>query len=68
MHEPTLYPPHFVLFCLTGQDEDAVLKAKGYVRKQGLTSEDVKIVRDEGCLLVVTKKDVRLKQTLQQIV
>jgi len=62
MREPTRYPPRFVLCCVTGQDDDAISKAKEYVRGQGLTSEDVKIVRDDGCILVVTKKEVTLKQ------
>ena len=67
MREPTNYPHRFVLCCVSGQDDEAISKAKGYVKEQGLTSEDVKIVRDEGCILVVTKREVRLRSVKQSV-
>jgi len=55
------FPPRFVICAVTGDDDEAISKAKQYVKEQWLTSEDVKIVRDSGSILVVTKKEVRLK-------
>lgn len=55
------FPPRFVVCAVGGTDDESIEMAKQYVKEQGLTSDDVKIVRDGGSILVVTKKEVRLK-------
>lgn len=55
-------PPRFVICAVTGEDDEAISKAKQYVKENRLTSDDVKIVRDSGSILVVTKKEVRLRR------
>ena len=46
---------------LAGEDSDAVIEdAKQYISDNGLTSEDVKIVREDGAILVKTKRELEL--------
>lgn len=58
---PTPIPARFTVCAATGTDEETIQKVKDWVREKGLTSEDVKIVRDEGAILVVTKREVFIK-------
>lgn len=56
----TKYPARFCLLA-TADDEQGIEEAKAYVKQHGFTSEDVKIVRDDDAILVVTKREVTLK-------
>ena len=46
---------------LAGEDSEAVIEdAKIYISDHGLTSEDVKIVREDGAILVKTIRELEL--------
>jgi len=59
----TTYPPRF---CLFAGGKDHLDEAKKYVKRFGLTSEDVKITSNGKEILVMTKKEVKLKEVDQQ--
>lgn len=67
----TKFPPRYVLFAgsypegdnAKADEEHCIAEAKKYVKRFGLTSEDVKIVKDaDNSILVVTKREVELKE------
>ena len=46
---------------LAGEDSDAVIEdAKQYISDNGLTNDDVKIVREDGAILVKTIREIEL--------
>ena len=46
---------------LAGEDSDAVIEdAKQYISDNGLTNDDVKIVREDGAILVKTIRELEL--------
>ena len=46
---------------LAGEDSDAVIEdAKTYISDHNLTSDDVKIVREDGAILVKTIRELEL--------
>lgn len=53
-----LFPPRFVVCAVGGTDDESIEMAKKWVREKKLTPEDVKIVKDDGAILVVTKREV----------
>lgn len=55
----TTYPAGFVLFAAADTPEN-IEAAKKYANDNGLTFDDVKIVRRGDDLLVVTKREVKL--------
>lgn len=55
------YPERFCLFAGSGDDPEHIEEAKKYVKKHGLTSEDVKIISNGEQVLVVTKREIELK-------
>lgn len=57
-HEPKPFPPRYTVCAVGGDDDESIQKAKDWIKEKGLTSEDVKIVRDDGSILVVTKREV----------
>lgn len=59
--ELTPIPARFTLAAFPSDDDASIAQAKEYVRKNLFTSDDVKIVRDNGTILVVTKREVTLK-------
>lgn len=52
------FPPRFVVCAVGGTDNESIEMAKAWVREKKLTPEDVKIVKDDGAILVVTKREV----------
>jgi len=52
------YPINTVLFCVTATDEAALDAAKSYIKANGLTSADVKLIRTERTTEVIAKKEV----------
>jgi hypothetical protein len=48
-----------VLYASDASD-DAAADARAYIRKHGLTRDDVKLVKREGQILVVAEREVRL--------
>ncbi len=63
MNQPcNTYPARFTLFAVSGGKDEAadIQAARDYIKEYNLTSEDVKIVRDNGDILVVTKREVTL--------
>lgn len=46
-----------VVICAVGGDDKASIDiAKGYIAERGFTSDDVRLVKGEGVIMVVTKK------------
>ena len=43
--------------------EDAIDRAKDYCRTRGLTPADVKIVKRDGAVMVVVKRECKLKES-----
>ena len=57
-----MYAKGTCLFCDTATTDDAIENAREYIRKNGLTSDDVKIVRTDFSIEVWTKREgVELK-------
>jgi len=54
-----MYPAKFVLLA-TQDDEQGLQEAQAYVRDMKFTSEDARIRRVDGDILVITKKEVKL--------
>lgn len=42
------------------EEQAAINDCKLFVKRHGLTSEDVKIIKEANCILVVTKREVSL--------
>lgn len=58
-----MYRAGFVLFCASSDDEQSIEEAKDYVRRFGLTSEQVRITRGVGVYTsVVAKVDLELRE------
>lgn len=56
------YAPNTALF--TGTDcEEAVTEAREYIKKYGYTAEDVKLVKRDGVVQVITKREIVWKTT-----
>jgi len=55
-----LLPPDYVLFAGVNCPEH-IEDAKEYIRRNELTSDDVKMMASEKSLLIVSKKEVALK-------
>lgn len=53
----TQYPAKFCLFCETATDDAALENAKEYIRKNKLTSDDVRILKSDTDITVWTKRD-----------
>lgn len=66
-YERKPFPARFVVCAVGGTDSEAIDMAKKWVRERGLTQEDVKIVKDEGCILVVTKKEITIRDVQQTV-
>lgn len=54
------YPSKFCLFAYK-PDEEGIQAAKDYIKKYGLTSDDVRILKSDTDVTVWTKRDVELK-------
>ncbi len=52
------YPMGTVLFCVTATDDEVIAAGKKYIADNGLTAEDVRLVRTERTIQVVAKKEV----------
>jgi len=52
------YPIDTVLFCVTETDETAIDAAKAYIKEHGLTSSDVRLVRTDGTVQVIAKREI----------
>jgi hypothetical protein len=53
-------------FCLFAGDacQEHIDEAKNYVKRMGLTSEDVKIICNDENVLIITKREVEIKDCL----
>jgi len=49
------FPPRYTVAAIGGDDDISIQMAKDWIKEKGLTFDDVKIVRDDGSILVVTK-------------
>lgn len=59
-HEGQRFPEKFCLFAGCNCPEH-IEEAKKYVKKHGLTGDDVKIIANEEDVLVMTKRPIFLK-------
>lgn len=66
MHQPCkTFPARYTLLAITSEESTKaadIQAAKDYIKDNNLTSEDVKIVPDTGCILVVTKREVTFSE------
>jgi hypothetical protein len=51
-------PARFVIYSITGEGQEEIDLAKAWVKKKGFTSDDVKINKDDGSIIVVTKREI----------
>lgn len=52
-------PPEIVLYA--SDDSDAsITEARDYIRRHGLTQDDVRLIRKGGSVMVVAKREVTL--------
>lgn len=49
------YPVNTILFCASCVSDDAIAAAQEYISKKGLTAREVKLVKKDGMVLVVSK-------------
>ena len=64
----TIYDTGTTLFCCQGSEADidsATIEAKAYVTKYNLTVDDIKIVRRNNAVCVITKRPVALMEKKQ---
>lgn len=53
-------PPNYTILSASPDDERSIEIAKEHVREMRLTSDDVKIVKRDGVVHVITKREVAL--------
>lgn len=58
-----------VIFATCPDDEEGVSQARAWIRAQGITPDEARLVRRDGCALVIDKAETwrRLKPSLQGV-
>lgn len=67
MEEAAKIPAGMQIFAASPSDDNALAAAKKYIKHHGLTSENVKILKNERVLCVETKKPVDLSNEVFDI-
>lgn len=53
-----IWPAGYPLFTTAPDDDDGVLLARRFIADIALTSEDVKLVKRDGCVMVIKRRDI----------
>lgn len=56
--EPQPVPARFVIWSITGEGQEEIDLAKAWVKEKGFTPDDVKINKDDGSIIVVSKREL----------
>jgi len=52
------YPAETVLFCASDTTDESIEAAKAYIRENGLTRDDVRLIKTERTVQVIAKREV----------
>ena len=56
-----MIPSATVLYA-SADHPDSITEAREYIKRMGLTADDVRLIRKSGSVLVISKRDVNLRE------
>ena len=56
-----MIPSDTILYASADHPE-SIAEAREYIKRMGLTADDVRLIRKQGSVLVIAKRDVNLRE------